>query len=57
MNITHRDIKPENIMLESGVIKIGDFGWAVYSMDNRHKGKCGTPLYMSPEVIRDKPYC
>jgi serine/threonine protein kinase len=35
-------------MLESGVIKIGDFGWAVYSMDNKHKGKCGTPLYMSP---------
>jgi serine/threonine protein kinase len=35
-------------MLESGVIKIGDFGWSVYSMDNKHKGKCGTPLYMSP---------
>jgi serine/threonine protein kinase len=57
MDITHRDIKPENILIESGVIKICDFGWAIHSIDNQHKGKCGTPLYLSPEVVQDNSYC
>ena len=28
--IIHRDIKPENILFNHGVVKISDFGWAVY---------------------------
>jgi serine/threonine protein kinase len=30
-NIIHRDIKPENIMINFSVLKLGDFGWSVYS--------------------------
>jgi serine/threonine protein kinase len=26
--IIHRDMKPENILLNNGVVKIGDFGFA-----------------------------
>ena len=26
--IAHRDIKPENLLLENGVVKLVDFGWA-----------------------------
>ena len=57
MDVTHRDVKPENILLSSGVVKICDFGWAAHSADNQHKGRCGTPLYLSPEVVQDLPYC
>jgi serine/threonine protein kinase len=30
-NIIHRDIKPENIINCFGVLKLCDFGWAIYS--------------------------
>lgn len=55
----HRDLKPQNILInEAGIIKICDFGFArkmsaatvcLYSMK-------GTPLYIAPEIIQDKPY-
>lgn len=51
-SVIHRDIKPENILLQFGVVKIGDFGWAEYSPTNHYTNKCGTPLYLSPEIIR-----
>jgi serine/threonine protein kinase len=28
--IIHRDIKPENIVLINNVVKLADFGWAIY---------------------------
>lgn len=31
-NIVHRDIKPENILIQLGVVKICDFGWALHSL-------------------------
>ena len=30
-SVIHRDIKPENILNCFGVLKICDFGWAIYS--------------------------
>ncbi|SPN97785.1 related to MAP kinase kinase kinase Wis4 [Cephalotrichum gorgonifer] len=65
--IVHRDIKPENILLDhNGIIKYVDFGAAkVFAKQVRsiaidlHTVKPsksvaggGTPMYMSPEVVR-----
>jgi len=48
----HRDIKLENIIIdpETKIIKIIDFGFAVYSTKNL-KLFCGTPTYMAPEIL------
>ncbi|EMR67220.1 putative os4 protein [Eutypa lata UCREL1] len=64
--IAHRDIKPENILLDhNGVIKYVDFGAAkVLARQGRtivhgitaptrpNNSMTGTPMYMSPEVIK-----
>ena len=57
MGVIHRDIKPLNIMLKkSGHIKITDFGIAqIKSEQIASKGIVGSPSYMSPEQIRQKP--
>lgn len=72
-NVVHRDIKPENILLDhNGVIKFVDFGAAkviakqgktVVAQGEGPDGKGkqgsmqGTPMYMSPEVIKGgKPH-
>lgn len=53
----HRDLKPANILLRNGVIKIADFGFV-----RKHNGRIkeaynvGTPLYMSPEAMKDNIY-
>jgi len=59
--IVHRDIKPQNILLESKdnncAIKIGDFGFAkrVHTPKSL-TSRCGTPSYVSPEVLKNQPY-
>ena len=55
--VAHRDIKPENIMYDcsSGVVKIIDFGFGVTSKE-KLKTFCGTPSYMSPQIVAKKPY-
>jgi len=46
----HRDIKPENILIKNGICVLADMGLCCRfnKPDQLHKGKCGTPLYMSP---------
>jgi len=57
--ILHRDIKAQNIFLtKSGMVKIGDLGIArVLSKTNECvKTMVGTPYYLSPEIVQNKPY-
>lgn len=60
LRIIHRDIKPGNIFLtvNKKVIKIGDFGVTrqLGSSTDFAKTVIGTPLYMAPEIIQNKPY-
>ena len=57
-SIIHRDIKPENILVAAGgLIKLTDFGWSVYNPSKELRGTfCGTPLYLSPELISAEKY-
>ena len=53
--IIHRDIKPSNILVtSSGALKLGDLGLGRYLGDESLMAfsQVGTPLYMSPEVLR-----
>ncbi|KAF0687114.1 Aste57867_21085 [Aphanomyces stellatus] len=57
--IMHRDIKPANIFLTlAGAVKVGDLGLGRYLSENTMEAhsKVGTPLYMSPEVLRGDGY-
>jgi serine/threonine protein kinase len=51
-------LKLENILIEdTGRVKIIDFGFAVYSPDDRRlKNFCGTPSYMAPEIVLKQEY-
>ena len=60
--ILHRDIKPENLLLDEAYrVVLSDFGWANYQEEGElRKTFCGTPEYLSPEMIRktghDRPH-
>ena len=58
--IVHRDVKPENLMVSTASdgtlsLKIADFGLAqkvtapIFTI-------CGTPTYVSPEILAEKGY-
>lgn len=57
-NILHRDLKLQNILVtDSYDIVITDFGFARYFEDDcMLKTLCGSPLYMSPEILIKKSY-
>ncbi|MDZ4770826.1 MAG: tetratricopeptide repeat protein [Chloroflexota bacterium] len=53
--IVHRDLKPGNILIsEAGEAHLVDFGVALNAKGESTRGTelAGTPLYMSPEVLR-----
>jgi NIMA (never in mitosis gene a)-related kinase len=57
--ILHRDLKSQNIFLtENGMIKLGDFGIAKCLECTWQKAMTivGTPYYLSPEIVNNKPY-
>ncbi|KAK2958757.1 putative 3-phosphoinositide-dependent protein kinase 1 [Blattamonas nauphoetae] len=62
--VVHRDLKPENIFLATdGHIRVADFGSALIRGSEQEKEEMGnkkgremvgTPLYVSPEVIKNE---
>lgn len=57
--IIHRDLKSSNIFLtKENRIKLGDFGIATKLASTFDKAKTiiGSPYYLSPEIIDNKPY-
>jgi len=56
-DVLHRDIKPENLLLDKDFnIKVCDFGWSAYNLDEGRKTFCGTYEYMAPEIVNNKNY-
>ena len=57
-NIIHRDIKCLNLFLSKDHhVKIGDLGVSTISaLGGMHCTRVGTPLYLSPELIKQVPY-
>ena len=57
--IIHRDLKSGNVFLmKCGLVKLGDFGIAKGFKNTMDKAKTmvGTPYYLSPEILENKPY-
>ena len=57
--IIHRDIKGQNIFItKTNSLKLGDFGIARILNKTFEKARTvvGTPYYLSPEIIFNKPY-
>eukprot|EP01052_Picozoa_sp_SAG31_P027490 SAG31_NODE_2578_length_5440_cov_1.848717_4_plen_135_part_00 len=57
--IIHRDMKPQNVLVGAGgTVKLCDFGFArVMSAKTMVLTSIkGTPLYMAPELVQEKPY-
>ena len=58
-NIIYRDMKPENILLDlDGHVRICDFGLCKkgYGPRDRSDSFCGSPEYMSPEMLLERGY-
>ncbi|XP_021098073.1 calcium/calmodulin-dependent protein kinase type 1G isoform X2 [Heterocephalus glaber] len=58
--IVHRDLKPENLLYltpeENSKIMITDFGLSKMEHSGVMSTACGTPGYVAPEVLAQKPY-
>ncbi|CAM2109948.1 unnamed protein product [Caretta caretta] len=60
LGIVHRDLKPENLLyaspFEDAKIMITDFGLSKLESDGVMATACGTPGYVAPELLEQKPY-
>ena len=58
--VVHRDLKPENLLYycpdEDSKIMISDFGLSKMEDSGVMATACGTPGYVAPEVLAQKPY-
>lgn len=58
--VVHRDLKPENLLYyspdEDSKIMISDFGLSKMEDSGIMETACGTPGYVAPEVLAQKPY-
>merc|ERR1712051_535516 len=58
--VVHRDLKPENLLYYSpdadSKIMISDFGLSKMEESGVMATACGTPSYVAPEVLAQKPY-
>ena len=57
--IIHRDLKASNILLKSdGTVLLADFGIAKILNFTHQKVRTivGTPYYLAPEIIENRPY-
>ncbi|XP_034445949.1 calcium/calmodulin-dependent protein kinase IGb [Hippoglossus hippoglossus] len=58
--VVHRDLKPENILFyspeENSKVMISDFGLSKMVDNDIMSTACGTPGYVAPEVLAQKPY-
>ena len=60
-SIVHRDVKLENILIQNlqdgiQVLKLGDFGLATKLNEGKLNQKCGSPIYVAPEILLGEAY-
>jgi len=61
-DIVHRDLKPENLLLDRKKppfkVKLADFGFADAMRPGKRQmhARLGTPGYVAPEILADRPY-
>lgn len=55
VGIVYRDLKPENILLDDvGHVKLTDFGFSKQLGNSKTHTFCGTPDYLSPEIVNNE---
>lgn len=58
--VAHRDLKPENILLagpeEDAPLRLADLGFAAEIPLRGLRSACGTPSYVAPEILQQRPY-